>query len=63
MENAFTTRELTKDFGAFTLGPIDLDLPGGTIMGLIGENGAGKSTLIKCLLGAIRPTSGAVTLF
>ena len=63
MENAFTTRELTKDFGAFTLGPIDLDLPGGTIMGLIGENGAGKSTLIKCLLGVLRPTSGAVTLF
>jgi len=62
MEFTIRTRDLTKDFGAFTLGPVNLDLPGGTVMGLIGENGAGKSTLIKCLLGALKPTDGTMEL-
>lgn len=60
MEYAINTTELVKDFGSFTLGPVDLTLPGGAILGLIGENGAGKSTLIKCLLGILRPTEGTV---
>lgn len=62
MEYAIQTAGLTKDYGSFVLNDINLTLPGGTIMGLIGENGAGKSTLIKCLLGIIRPTAGEVEL-
>jgi len=62
MGYAIETTGLRKDFGAFTLGPVDLALPGGTVMGLIGENGAGKSTLIKCLLGALKPTDGRIEL-
>ncbi len=62
MEYAIQTRGLTKDYGSFVLDSIDLTLPKGTILGLIGENGAGKSTLIKCLLGIIRPTAGTVEL-
>ncbi len=62
MEFTVRTQNLTKDFGAFTLGPVELDIPGGTVMGLIGENGAGKSTLIKCLLGILKPTEGSVEL-
>ena len=62
MNYAIETRGLTKDYGGFVLENIDLTLPGGTIMGLIGENGAGKSTLIKCLLGIIKPTDGEVRL-
>lgn len=62
MEYAIKTAKLTKDYGSFTLENIDLALPQGTILGLIGENGAGKSTLIKCLLGIIRPTAGTVEL-
>ncbi len=34
----------------------------GRITGLIGPNGAGKTTLFNCLAGALRPTSGSVTL-
>ena len=62
MNRAIETVGLTKNYGPFTLGPVDLALPGGTILGLIGENGAGKSTLIKCLLGIVRPSGGQAKL-
>ena len=51
--NAIEIKGLKKNYGDFTLGPIDLTLPQGCIMGLIGENGAGKSTTIKAMLGMI----------
>lgn len=37
---------------------IDLTVPRGTVVGLVGTNGSGKSTLIKCLLGLLQPTMG-----
>lgn len=60
MEYAVKIDHLTKDFGSFALRDVTLSIPGGTILGLIGENGAGKSTLIKCLLGLLHPTQGTV---
>ena len=48
--NALELQGLTKHYKDFTLGPLDLTLPGGTICGLIGENGAGKSTTIRLIL-------------
>ena len=42
---------------------VDLTIPTGAIVGLVGTNGSGKSTLIKCLLGLLRPTSGQATVF
>ena len=54
MKNVIEIRGMTKRYEGFTLDHVNLDVPGGTIMGLIGENGAGKSTLIKGLLGLIR---------
>ena len=62
MEYAVKIDHLTKDFGAVALEDVSLAIPGGTILGLIGENGAGKSTVIKCLLGLLHPTSGTVEL-
>lgn len=62
MEYAVKIDHLTKDFGSFVLKDVSLTLPGGTILGLIGENGAGKSTLIKCLLGALRTDGGDITI-
>ena len=52
--NALELRGLTKHYKDFTLGPLDLTLPGGTICGLIGENGAGKSTTIKLILDMLQ---------
>jgi len=51
--NAIEIKGLKKNYRDFNLGPIDLTLPQGCIMGLIGENGAGKSTTIKAMLGMI----------
>lgn len=42
---------------------ISLTVESGEVFGFIGQNGAGKSTLIKVLIGAIRATSGAASLF
>jgi ATP-binding cassette, subfamily B, bacterial len=44
------------------LGPIDLDLPAGRTIALVGENGAGKTTLVKLLCGMYRPTTGRISV-
>ena len=62
MKNAIEIRGLCKSYGDFALDHIDLTLPGGSIMGLIGENGAGKTTTIKCILNLIRRDSGTITI-
>ncbi len=62
MTNCIEVNGLVKEYKTFTLGPIDLAVPGGSILGLIGENGAGKTTLIKTMLGVTRPDGGSVTL-
>ncbi|MFZ0376728.1 MAG: ABC transporter ATP-binding protein [Solirubrobacteraceae bacterium] len=44
------------------LGPIDLELPAGRTIALVGENGAGKSTLVKLLCGMYAPTAGRIVI-
>ena len=51
-------RNLTKHYADFSLDHVNLTLPGGSILGLMGENGAGKSTTIKAVMGLIRPDEG-----
>ena len=60
--NAIELKGLKKSFPDFTLGPVDLTVPEGTILGLIGENGAGKSTTIKLMLGLLRTDGGSITI-
>lgn len=62
MTNSIEVHGLCKSYGDFALRDVDLTLPGGAIMGLIGENGAGKTTILKCLLGMVRRESGTVSL-
>lgn len=62
MTNCIEINGLIKEYKTFTLGPISLTVPGGSILGLIGENGAGKTTLIKSMLGIVKPSGGEVTL-
>ena len=51
-----------KQYRDFKLGPLDLAVPAGTIVGLVGENGAGKTTTLRLLCGVSRPDAGQVTL-
>lgn len=60
--NAIETHNLTKHYPGFCLDNLNLQLPTGTIVGLIGENGAGKSTTIKILLGMIQQDSGSYVM-
>lgn len=58
------TRGLAKSFkDKQVLKSVDLEIPAGTIVGLIGTNGAGKSTLIKCLLGLLTIDAGEAEVF
>lgn len=47
MQNILEIRDLGRSYVNFRLEHISLSIPGGTIMGLVGENGAGKSTTIR----------------
>ena len=60
--NAIEIKNLTKSFPGFTLNNLNLTLPGGCMLGLIGENGAGKSTTIKLILDIIHKDSGSITI-
>ena len=52
---------LAKKYGDFEL-EVSLEIPDGTVTGLIGKNGAGKSTTIKAILGLIKPDNGHITI-
>ena len=60
--NAIEIKGLTKQYNDFTLGPFDLTLPMGCVLGLVGENGAGKSTTIRLIMDAVSRDGGAVSV-
>ena len=60
--NAIEIKDLCKSYGDFTLDHLNLTLPGGCIMGLVGENGAGKSTTIRLMMQMIHKDAGTITL-
>ena len=45
---------------SFGLGPINLDIKTGEIIGLVGENGNGKTTLLRAICGELHPSSGTI---
>lgn len=54
-------RNLSKRYGSKeALGPIDMGLEPGHIVGLLGPNGSGKTTLIKLACGLLQPTGGEI---
>ena len=60
--NAIEIKDLCKTYSGFSLDHVNLTLPCGCIMGLVGENGAGKSTTIRLILDMIARDNGTITL-
>lgn len=54
---------LSKNYKNFSLTDINLKIPYGHIVGLIGENGAGKTTLISLILNQIKRSNGSIKIF
>ncbi|PFG35338.1 manganese transport system ATP-binding protein [Flavimobilis soli] len=60
---ALDVRDLSVRYGdVHALDSASLTLPRGSVTGLVGVNGSGKSTLMRAVVGAVRPTSGTVTI-
>ena len=60
--NAIEIKNLCKSYKDFKIDNLNLTLPSGYILGLIGENGAGKSTTIKLILDMVQKDSGTITV-
>ena len=60
--NVLECKNLTKSYRKFqpVLENLNLQLPAGKIIGLLGPNGCGKSTLIKLIAGLLQPDSGEI---
>jgi len=57
-------QSVVKQQGAgFKLGPVDLELRSGEVLGIIGKTGAGKTTLLKLIWGFLRPDQGSLSVF
>lgn len=63
MEKAFLYRNVEKIFPKFKLGPINLELEPGTVLGFVGPNGSGKTTTMQCLMGLLKTDAGEVEVF
>lgn len=62
-ENILEIKGLVKRYDRFSLKALDLMVPRGYIMGLMGRNGAGKSTTVKCIMNLIDYEGGSIKAF
>jgi len=62
--SAVSLRAVTKRFGKHTaVSDLGLEIPRGSVYGLLGPNGSGKTTTIRMIMGILLPDSGEVSLF
>ncbi|MFI2366227.1 ABC transporter ATP-binding protein [Promicromonospora sp. NPDC019610] len=60
---AARTRGLRKVYrGTVAVDGVDLEVPAGAVVGMLGPNGSGKTTTIRMLLGLVQPTEGEIEL-
>jgi ABC-2 type transport system ATP-binding protein len=60
--NAIEVHGLTHARPGFAIDGIELELPTGSVLGLVGPNGAGKTTTISAMLGMLEPDAGTIRL-
>ena len=60
---AVSLHRIEKSYPGFTLGPLDLEIEPGTVIGLVGPNGAGKTTTLNCIAGLVAADAGIVEIF
>lgn len=65
--DAISVSDIEKNFGrgrrvSKALDGFSLNIPQGSVYGLLGANGAGKSTLLRIIAGLVRPDRGSVRL-
>jgi ABC-2 type transport system ATP-binding protein len=60
MTDALALTGVTRRLGKFVLGPLNLEVPRGSVTALIGPNGAGKTTTLDLALGLGAPDGGAI---
>ena len=58
-----TLQNVTKSFGNFTLGPLNVEVEPGYVVAVVGPNGSGKSTLFRMLMDLVHPDAGEVKIF
>ena len=59
--NSITVSGVHAGYGAVrALEDVSLDVRSGETVALLGTNGNGKSTLMKCIMGMVRPSAGAI---
>lgn len=63
MDTILELTNINKRFDDFSLKNVSLQVPKGSIVGLIGENGAGKSTIINIIEGLLKEDSGEIYAF
>jgi ABC-2 type transport system ATP-binding protein len=63
MNAAVELQGMLVRFARFTLGPLDLTVPPGRVVGVVGPNGSGKTTTLRCLAGNLYPDAGGFAVF
>ena len=63
MANALELSGVTHRFDGFTLDNVSFSVPGGSIMGFVGQNGVGKTTTIRSILNILKNDSGEIRIF
>ncbi len=63
MVKAFEFKNVVKTYKDFQLGPLNLSLEPGIVLGYIGPNGSGKTTTMHCLTGIVRADKGKMKVF
>ncbi len=63
MTKAFEFENVTKVYPDFKLGPLNLKVEPGTVLGYIGPNGSGKTTTMHCMVGLVKADCGKMKIY